>query len=284
MLQSHETMGKVPTNTKDYFLTQESFGLSFNSTYQCYQTDPIPVDLEKYYESEAYISHTDGKKGLFESLYQLAKNFTLANKRQLVRQLFLGKTDLKVLDIGCGTGDFLKALPSTYSKFGIEPNDSARILASQKNITCKPSDLDIEDQFDLISMWHVLEHVPDLEKQFKTFDRLLKKDGKIIIAVPNHESFDATYYGKFWAAYDVPRHVWHFSKTSIKTISDLHGYSIEKISPMWLDSIYVSMLSEKYKKSNLGFVKGIFVGFLSNILALRKKDTSSLIYILKKDK
>lgn len=278
------TMGKVPGNTRDYFLTQESFKIIYNEKYQCYQTDPIPVYLDKYYESDAYISHTDGKKGLFESLYQLAKNFTLSSKRKLVDQLFFGKKDVAVLDIGCGTGDFLKALPSPYTKFGIEPNAQARNLASQKNITCKSSDEDIQEKFDLITMWHVLEHVPDLEKQFETFDRLLKKEGKIIIAVPNYKSFDAAHYGKFWAAYDVPRHVWHFSKMSIKTIADLQGYTVEKILPMWLDSFYVSILSEKYKKSSLGFIRGIFIGFLSNILALIKKDTSSVIYILKKAK
>ncbi len=277
-------MGKVPVNTKDYFLTQESFKLVFNKKYQCYQTDPIPLDLDRYYESDAYISHTDGKKSLFEVLYQIAKNFTLISKKKLVRNLFLNQKKLKILDIGCGTGDFLKVLPDTYSKFGIEPNSIAQALAKEKGIDCVTSDKAIEEKFDLISMWHVLEHVRDLEEQFSTFDRLLNDNGKIIIAVPNYESYDAIYYEKFWAAYDVPRHVWHFSKNSIKIISKQFGYELKKMNPMWLDSFYVSILSEKYKKSSFGFVKAIFRGLVSNFLSSKGNNTSSLIYILEKSK
>lgn len=275
-------MNKVPVNTRDYFLTQESFKLIFNEQYQCYQTDPVPLNLDTYYDSKAYISHTDGKKGWFEFLYQSAKGITLFGKKRLICKLFPEKKKLKVLDIGCGTGDFLKVLSKSYLKFGIEPSNLARELAERKNIRCYSSSDVVEEKFDLISMWHVLEHVPNLEKQFETFDRLLTTRGKILIAVPNYESYDAKYYGKLWAAYDVPRHLWHFSKKSIHTIANSKGYKIKKIVPMWLDSFYVAMLSEKYKKTSFSFFKGFFVGLVSNISALSSKNTSSLIYVLEK--
>ena len=130
-------------------------------------------------------------------------------------------------------------------------------------------------------MWHVLEHVPNVENQIAQLKRLLKPHGTIFIAVPNFKSYDANYYGNFWAAYDVPRHLWHFSKTAIQKLFAKQNLKLIKILPMILDSFYVSLLSEKYKTGKMNFVKAFYIGLLSNIKAKQNLEYSSHIYVIK---
>lgn len=268
---------------KDYSVSKETFSLLYNKEYDILKTEPTPsLDvLGKYYESDDYISHTDSKRSLFEKLYHFVKVRAIKSKVALVTNENKSKGNL--LDIGAGTGDFLnEANKQGWTTLGYEPNNSAKILAENKGVVFTDDIFVLPNaSFDVITMWHVLEHVPNLEEYIANLKRLLKPGGTIIIAVPNYKSFDAQYYGRFWAAYDVPRHLWHFSKSSIKRLFSDHDLKLFHVKPMWFDSFYVSMLSEKYKTGKMSLIKGGLVGLRSNVSGIFKKEFSSHIYIIK---
>ncbi|WP_291091773.1 class I SAM-dependent methyltransferase [Empedobacter sp. UBA7494] len=268
---------------KDYFLTGEKFEIYEDSETEVLYTLPQPIEnLGKYYESKNYISHTDGKKSIFERFYQMAKSINLNNKLELINKVSNGKN---ILDYGCGVGDFLEHLQKNgYDVLGMEPNDSARKIAQSKigNEKVTSTELEHNDQkFDIITLWHVLEHIPNLNEIIQQLKNHLSENGRLIIAVPNHKSYDAEYYGKYWAAYDVPRHLWHFSASSMNKLFNNFGMKIESIHPMKLDSFYVSLLSEKYKGNKLGFINALRIGLKSNAQAKKTGQYSSLIYIIK---
>lgn len=268
---------------KDFSVSGESFSLLLNEEYQILKTYPQPTldKLGSYYEFEDYISHTDGKRTLFEKMYHFIKRKAIRDKVKLINSYQPLKG--RILDIGAGTGDFLlECKNQNWDILGIEPNDKAKGIALGKGIKFGDTIEKLEsNSFDVITMWHVLEHVPDVEHQVAELKRLLKPSGTIIIAVPNFKSYDAKYYKEFWAAYDVPRHLWHFSKTAIEKLFDKQNMNLEDIKPMWFDSFYVSLLSEKYKSGKMNFISGFFIGFISNISAFFKNEFSSHIYVLK---
>jgi len=265
----------------DYTVSKDDFNIVSCEDCGFKFTNPRPEekDLGAYYKAESYISHTGTKKGLINSVYHKVRKHTIKKKEQLISSF---KTDKQLLDIGCGTGDFLAFCKNKgWKTTGIEPDDDARNVAIKTNgISAFPighiSNLENES-FNIISMWHVLEHVPNLNERMKELKRLLKKDGKVIIAVPNCSSFDAKKYGKFWAAYDVPRHLYHFTPADMDLLAQKHQFKLEKILPMKFDSFYVSMLSEEYKGGSK--LKGILTGLFSNQKAHGYK-YSSQIYIL----
>lgn len=277
---------KIYLTVKDYTVSGETFGLYRDEKMDMLITFPKPNenDLHKYYESEAYISHTDGKGSLVEILYQFVKKFALKKKIGLINGLHPAKG--RILDIGAGTGDFLAMAKSNgWDIIGIEPSEKAKTIAGKKGVIFAESMQSLEKQsFDVITMWHVLEHVPNLEEQIKELKRLLKPDGTIIIAVPNFRSFDAKYYRRFWAGFDVPRHLWHFSKKAIKQLFLKEKMKVEKILPMKFDAFYVSLLSEKYKTGYMNFFKAFYIGLKSNYKAKKRFQYSSLIYVIKNAK
>ena len=176
----------------------------------------------------------------------------------------------------------MEAKNQGWSILGFEPNSDAKQLAANKGVSFTEDIFALpENTFDAVTMWHVLEHVPNLEEYIANLKRIVKPNGTIIIAVPNYKSYDAKYYNRFWAAYDVPRHLWHFSKTSIKRLFSDVDMELKKVKPMWFDSFYVSLLSEKYKNGKMSFVKGFFIGLCSNVSGLFKNEFSSHIYIIK---
>jgi 2-polyprenyl-3-methyl-5-hydroxy-6-metoxy-1,4-benzoquinol methylase len=267
---------------RDYSVSKEIFELHHNPEYDILITFPKP-NLEKlpsYYESEDYISHTDGKRTLFERMYHLIKNIALKNKLKLINTK---SQKGKLLDIGAGTGDFLVVANNDgWQTIGTEPSEKAKGIAINKGVKFAESLSSLENNsFDVITMWHVLEHVPNLEEYIIELKRLLKPSGTIIIAVPNFKSFDAEYYGKFWAAYDVPRHIWHFSKTAIDKLFSEKKMKLVEVLPMKFDSFYVSLLSEKYKTGKMNFVRAFFVGLKSNRNGNKTKEYSSHIYVIK---
>ena len=268
-------------NCKDYTVSGETYEVMYNQEYDMLVTSPVPIDLENYYKSENYISHTDSKKTFFDKVYQKVKNYSLKKKLKLINSFDLeGKS---VLDIGAGTGDFLSVCKNNnWNVFGVEPSSRARDIALNKSLTLKKELSFFKNKkFDVITMWHVLEHVENLNKYIFELKKLLKKNGKLIIAVPNYKSFDAKYYKEFWAAYDVPRHLWHFSQQSIHKLFSEQQMVVEKILPMKFDAYYVSLLSEKYKKGKMNIFNAFYIGFLSNFKSRSSKQYSSLIYIIK---
>jgi len=269
---------------KDHAVSQENFELQHDSKYDLLKTLPIPENLEQYYQSEDYISHTDSKRSLFEKIYQLVKQYTLSQKQYLI--LSYTKRKGKLLDIGTGTGDFLAfAKTKNWEIMGIEPSQKAQELARKKGVPFVDDSQKLSDNsFDVITMWHVLEHVRDLDQQLSELKRICKPGGYVIIAVPNFKSYDAKYFKEFWAAYDVPRHLWHFSKTAITKLFAQKEMKLQKVHPMYFDSFYVSLLSEKYKKGKMNFVRAFWIGLLSNLKGMSSKEFSSHIYVLKNTK
>ena len=272
----------------DYTVSNKKFDLLYNADYDMLETFPQPKveELDLYYQSSDYISHTDAKKSIVDKVYQIVKKYALNKKLKLINSF---KTSEKtLLDIGSGTGDFLAICKNNgWNVVGVEPNENARNLTESK--INKKSDSTIftdinqleSEKFDVITLWHVLEHVPNLETYISKLKFLLKPNGVLIVAVPNFKSYDALYYKQFWAAFDVPRHLWHFSKTAIQKLFIKNQMHVEKILPMKFDSFYVSLLSEKYKTSNSNFLKAFYVGLKSNLKAIASKEYSSLIYIIK---
>ncbi|KOP35832.1 class I SAM-dependent methyltransferase [Flavobacterium sp. WLB] len=268
---------------KDHSVSKEIFDLYYDENLDMLITSPQP-DLEnlgRYYESEDYISHTDNKRSVFEKVYHFVKSIALKNKLNLINSEQSQKG--KILDIGAGTGDFLlTAKNDGWNVIGVEPSERAKNIAKQKGISFVEEISELENNsFDVITMWHVLEHVPNLELQIQELKRLLKPTGTLIVAVPNFKSFDAKHYGEFWAAFDVPIHFWHFSKKAIKTLFEKVDMKLEKVLPMKFDSFYVSLLSEKYKTGKMNFIKAFFIGLKSNLKASSTKEYSSHIYVLK---
>ncbi|MDD3637117.1 MAG: class I SAM-dependent methyltransferase [Bacteroidales bacterium] len=270
---------------KDYFLSQEEFSVYTCNDCKVSFTHPFPAETElgRYYASEKYLSHDDGKRGLIPFLYRQIKNINISTKyHQVTKALKPGK----LLDYGCGIGDFLVyAKQNGWVVDGVEPNSSAREIASQK-LDTQVFDVNQlknfpDAHFDLITLFHVLEHVYSFNKLLPELVRILKPNGRLVIALPNKDSFDAHYYKQYWAGWDVPRHLWHFNPESISLLGQ--NFQLQKLHqyPMWWDAFYVSLLSEQYKKSSLALLRAFVIGLLSNFKALFNSQYSSLVYVFK---
>lgn len=271
---------------KDHSVSSEEFTLLINKEFGYLETHPKPSleKLPEYYKSEDYISHTDSKRNLFEKVYHLIRNISLKRKLKLINSFSYNGKNL--LDVGCGTGDFLQiAQKHNWTVSGIEPNNKARQIANLKtNNSAYNTEQLLEfpkHSFDVISLWHVLEHLPNLNEHLSILKSLLKENGTLIIAVPNYKSYDANYYKNFWAAFDAPRHLWHFNQESISKLFSKENMKVRETHPMKFDSYYVSLLSEKYKSGWMNIFNAFRVGFVSNLKAKRSGEYSSLIYVIK---
>jgi 2-polyprenyl-3-methyl-5-hydroxy-6-metoxy-1,4-benzoquinol methylase len=269
---------------KDYTVSKNNFSLVQCSTCTMLATSPRPKDedLSQYYESTEYVSHTSKANNLVNTLYLIARSFTLRKKKKLAQQLVPQKGNL--LDIGCGTGDFLQScLEDNWHCTGVEPGKQPREIAASKGIKTFEELSQVKEKYQLITLWHVLEHVPDLNQTLTTIYNLLDEKGVLLIAVPNHLSYDASVYKAHWAGYDVPRHLWHFNQQSMERILQNNHFKLQQILPMKLDAYYVSLLSEAYKGSGIPrYLKAFINGLVSNLTAKKNKQYSSLIYIFRK--
>lgn len=273
-------------SAKDYTVSQEEFEIweCKNCSQRFTQNVPDEAHIGKYYQSENYISHSDIKKGFINNIYHKVRRRTLNQKRNLIEN-FTGKKNGNILDVGAGTGAFLNTMKNAnWNCTGIEPDRTAREKAIELyKIALLPAEnfFSLEPQsYDAITLWHVLEHVHQLHNYVEQSKNLLRRDGKLFIAVPNYTSADAKIYEEYWAAYDVPRHLYHFSPRAMEILLGAHGLKIEKIKPMWYDSVYVSMLSEKYKTGDSHPARAFINGMVSNVeTVFDEKKCSSLIYI-----
>ena len=284
----HQAISRV-LQVKDYHLSGEDFEIWGCENCQLRFTQDVPVEsaIGRYYQSEQYISHSNSSKGLINRLYHFVRRLTLASKKNLVQRQSRKSTGT-LLDIGAGTGAFASFMQTNgWRVTGLEPDDMARKNAKEINrISLLPSS-DLFElpalSFDVITLWHVLEHVHRLHDYLEQFARILKKDGLLFVAVPNYTSLDAQHYQAYWAAYDVPRHLYHFAPSSVRQLFEQHGFRVSRTFPMWFDSYYVSLLSEKYQSGHSRLIPAFWQGSRSNMKALMQADRcSSLIYVITK--
>ena len=274
---------KAFLETRDYFFTKEKFELVQCTDCDFVFTNPVPApeQLSKYYDSPDYLSHTANNKSLSAFIYDSLRSINLKNKYDLVSSF---KNSGKVLDIGQGTGEFLNYLKKKHWEVtGIEPNESARKFAKQhykidvfaeEKIETLP-----EKSFDLVTLWHVLEHVPDLHGRMNDILRLIKKDGILIIAVPNLNAPDFSFYKEKWAALDVPRHLYHFTEATMQTLLNQFGFEVLNTFPLKMDAYYVSLLSERYRKNKIPYLKAALNGYRSNRAARKSNNYSSMVFV-----
>lgn len=273
----------------DYFVSGEKYQLKKCDSCDFKITENIEDEenIGKYYQSEEYVSHSNTSKGLINSVYHNVRKYMLKQKRKLVENVSATAKG-QILDIGTGTGFFLNEMKQKgWQITGTEKSSDAREFTKQEfglNILPTEELFNLkENSFDIITLWHVLEHIHKLNENMEQLSRLLKTNGKLIIAVPNHTSYDATHYREYWAAYDVPRHIWHFAPEQMQVFGEKFGFSLSNVRAMLFDGFYVSLLSEKYKKSKLPLLNGMFHGKISWFTSLLKPGKcSSVIYVFEK--
>ena len=271
---------------KDLFLTQEPFKILECKECGLLYTTPRPNkdEIGRYYKSEEYYSHQENKEGFIPKVYEKVKSVNLKNKYGIATE---GKEKGKALDIGCGVGDFLHTMEQHgWDCTGVEPSEDAKVIAKKR---IKGQLLSSEEQenlpdssFDIITMWHVLEHVDDIRWQIQQLHRLCKPGGRIIIALPNYKSYDGQYYKAEWAAYDVPRHLNHFNKETLIKILEESGLRHVKTEKLVWDAYYISYMSEKYRKHSIPLLRGAFRGLVSNCKARKTGEWSSLVYVFER--
>ncbi len=272
-------------DVKDYFLTGETFSIQqcVSCGFRFVNPRPGKEEIDRYYQSAEYISHDAEKSDLISRIYRMVRKISIRGKYAIVNVYCQGG---RILDIGCGTGEFLKYCHAKgFEVNGIEPNEKARAYAGTINSISASEKLDslsgMHGSFTCITMWHVLEHIHDLNDLIAEVKKLLSPNGIFIVAVPNSNSWDALHYGKYWAAYDVPRHLYHFTKDTVLKLASKHDLAVLKIYPQKFDAYYVSMLSEKYMTGKVNYFNFILKGFWSNIRAWKHNSGhSSLIFVL----
>lgn len=280
-------MTKTYICVEDEFLTKEKFQIQECLDCGLLFTEPRPSKdkIGDYYKSEEYYSHQENKNGFIPKLYESVKSINLKHKYRIATA---GKQSGKLLDIGCGVGDFLHtAEEHGWQCTGIEPSEDAKTIAKKRIKAEILGSEDLEqfpnETFDVITMWHVLEHVDDLKWQISQLQRLIKQNGRIVIAVPNYKSYDAVYYKEKWAAYDVPRHLNHFNKETLAKIFKTNGLTLVDIDKLPWDAYYISYMSEQYLQHKLPLLRGIYRGLVSNCKAKKSQEWSSRIYVFKKE-
>tara|TARA_B100000768_G_scaffold32081_1_gene30673 strand:- start:13893 stop:14762 length:870 start_codon:yes stop_codon:yes gene_type:complete len=280
-------------SANDHLVTGRKFDILKNPETTILETHPRPTkeELPTYYDSENYTSHNDKSAGIVSFCYRIIKSISTRRKIRIGQNSLSKNTpqnNPRLLDVGCGTGDFLySCLKKGWQINGIENNKNAKNNSRTELSSFIFDDFEFlksqPERFDIITMWHSLEHIIDLKQTIVDMKKLLTNKGVIVVACPNHKSFDAMFYKESWAAYDLPRHLWHFDKDSISKLFLEHNMQLTKTLPMYWDSFYISILSEKIISKKNKFLKGIIVGLLSNVSAMFSKEHSSLIYVFNKE-
>lgn len=275
---------KITKLCQDHLLSKETFGIRQCENCLFEWTDPQPEEsnIGKYYKSVNYISHSDCRVNIIDWCYHIARKIAVLKKGGII-----GKGNGKLLEIGSGTGNMLQHCQRLgWDVIGIEPNKEARKIAKTKKLDVKES-LEqaniMDNSVDTIMLWHVFEHISSPKQLLKTLDRLLIEGGKIVIAAPNSRANEISIYKEKWAAYDVPRHLFHYNKDSMKRMAKEQEFVINKIRPLWFDAYYISILSERINKNRFSFIRGMVIGSWSNLKAwLYNAEFSSLVYVLTK--
>jgi 2-polyprenyl-3-methyl-5-hydroxy-6-metoxy-1,4-benzoquinol methylase len=269
----------------DHLVSRQPFTIVECANCQLRFTNPRPAvnEIGSYYQSADYISHSDNQPGLVGSLYKLVRSYTLRDKVKLIDSLNHNAPG-KLLDIGCGTGAFLHAARQVgWQVTGVEPDDKARLLASQRvnhPVVDTVDELSTTAKYDTITMWHVLEHIADLPGLLDSVSQKLAVNGHFIVAVPNSDSWDAQHYQTHWAAYDVPRHLYHFTPDVMLKLADRFGFRMVRQRPMYFDAFYIGMLSSKHRDGKTNYPEAVLNGIRSNWQARKSGNYSSIVYLM----
>lgn len=274
---------------KDFYVSGEEFELMKCTScgFLFTQHPPVEAEIGAYYETPDYVSHSDTRKGLMNKIYHQVREQMLVRKAKLINQV-TGKTSGRLLDIGAGTGYFANTMQQQgWEVEAVEKSEQARLFAKTHfdlEILEEGALADFDDKaFDVITLWHVMEHLEQINETWERLSRLLTDDGVLVVALPNCKSYDARRYGAHWAAYDVPRHLWHFTPSTIQQFGNKHGFILTAQFPMPFDGFYVSILSERYKRHYFSFVRGMIAGGIGWMQSLSKREkSSSIIYIFRK--
>ena len=254
------------TTITDHYYSKENFdiaackgcGLRFT------QNRPAPEEIGRYYDSENYASHDSGKKAsVFLKVYQMARDYMLGLKFNLVRQF---KPEWKqVLDYGTGEGFFTEyLLKKGKDASGIEPSAVARENFKSRTGKTLFEDIDAlpaDKTFQVITLWHVLEHIHTLRETMEKLTERLEQKGIIVIAIPNQKAKDLEAFGPHWAAWDVPRHLYHWDTDSLSAFMKSLGLVRIHTGQLPLDPFYIGMISARY--AGKGAVSGILTGLKS---------------------
>ncbi len=270
-------------STKDFLVSGESFEVRLDQESQVAYTHPKPSEtqLPRYYASEDYISHGNQKASFIDKVYAVVQKRMLHQKQQWLQKF--AQKDQTYLDFGCGTGNLVAYLNNNgWKAFGVEPSEKARLFSEAPNEVFPDLKQVPKKNFEIIALWHVLEHLPNPAASLDALKDHLAKDGFLFLALPNYNSFDAKHYQDDWAAYDVPRHLWHFSEKGIVGLCKQHGFEMVESKGLFFDAFYVSYLSEKHKNSKAAFIRGMAIGLWSNMLAFFTQAYSSKVYVFRK--
>lgn len=262
---------------QDYYYSNKIFKL-LEIEKGILKTQNVPNDIYKYYNDINYIPYQNYKKKLKNILYIIIQKYTMKYKLSIIKKY---SNEKNIIDFGCGSGSFLKYMQNNnYDIQGYEPNKIARQQTENKIKKQLSTSIDKLNKTNIITLWHVLEHLKNPLKILNKLKKKLYKNGIILIAIPNYKSFDSIYYKKFWAGYDVPRHIYHYSKQGFINYFSKY-FKIIAVIPLFFDSYYISLLSENYKNNSFSFLNAIKIGFQSNWKAKKTGNYSSLIYVLK---
>ncbi len=281
-------------HVKDHFTSGEFFTIGDCQTcgFRFTQDFPSEQEIGRYYETPEYVSHSDTSKGIVNKLYHIVRKHMLNRKAHIIEKHASSLTTQRkrrLLDIGTGTGYFAETMSKRgWNVTATEKSAQAREYAkTHLHIDVLPETalftLPSSTTFDVITLWHVMEHIEQLNQTWERLKELLSSDGLLIVAVPNYHSYDAQHYKENWAAYDVPRHLWHFTFDTMKQFATKHGFALTTYYTMPFDAFYVAMLTEKYIAHSIPFVRGFIQGLAGWINTwIEKKQSSSLIYIFHK--
>lgn len=274
---------------KDFVATGQNFTIQKCSNCSFVFTNPRPAvdEIAPYYQSDKYVSHAGKKEGLgiMYKIYDVVRNFSIQSKLNLIKTYNAGG---KLMDLGCGLGYFLHGViqDKTFDAIGVDVSDEAINYVKEKfgyNVVNENKlDSFAKESFDVITQWHVLEHVHFLNERMVQLHHLLKQNGTLFIAVPNSDSWDSKHYKEYWDGFDVPRHLYHFNTKSFNLLMEKHGFKIVDKKPLWFDAPYISMRSEIHKGNGMSMLRGSISGLISNTRAIFNKEYSSILFVVKK--